>query len=222
MVNSETIGFSVSADGNSLVVGACRDDDGEVNSGSAYIFVRSGTTWSQQSKLSASDAGENDWFGWAVSLSGDSAVVGAHQNGDDGFHSGSAYVFVRNGTTWAEEAKLVAGDAGGVDGFGKAVSIFGDMIAVGALGNCDAGSGTGSAYVFARSGTSWTQLHKLLAPGAAAADFFGHSIGVSETFVATFAGTFFVTACFLAVVPSLINASIKPLDYLPTSSMAAT
>ena len=82
-------------------MGSYRDDDGGTDSGSAYVFVRSGTTWSEQAKLIASDAAVLDWFGSEVALSGDTALVGAMWDDDAGTESGSAYVFVRSGTTWS-------------------------------------------------------------------------------------------------------------------------
>ena len=125
------------------VAGFSTDDDG---SGSAYIFKRSGTSWSQQDKLTASDAVTNDYFGFSVSISGDNAIMGAWGNDDDG---GSAYIFTRSGTSWSQQTKLTASDAVTNDYFGSSVSISGDNAIVGAWGNDDDGSNSGSAYVYA-------------------------------------------------------------------------
>ena len=172
-------GNSVSAYGDTAVIGANRDNDSGSNSGSAYVFVRSGTTWTQQQKLTAADAAAGDYFGWSISISGDTAVVGAYQDDDGGSNSGSAYVFVRSGTTWTQQQKLTAVDAAVDDCFGISVSISGETVVVGAHLNDDNGSDSGSAYVFVRSGTIWTQQQKLVAADAAADDNFGRSVCVS-------------------------------------------
>ncbi|WP_095987402.1 DUF7507 domain-containing protein [Cystobacter fuscus] len=174
----DRFGSSVALSGDTAVVGA-RGDDTAAGSetGSAYVFVRSGTAWSQQAKLTASDAAAGDLFGWSVALSGDTAVVGAP---DDDTGAGSAYVFVRSGTAWSEQAKLTASDAAALDSFGTSVALSGDTAVVGAPNDdTAAGSETGSAYVFVRSGTAWSQQAHLTASDAAAGDFFGWSVAIS-------------------------------------------
>jgi hypothetical protein len=166
---SDLFGVSVSLSGDTVVVGAFVDDDaGAADTGSAYVFVREGTAWTEQAKLAASDAAAGDEFGTSVSLSGETALVGAfvddHAGGAD---AGSAYVFVRTGTTWTEQAKLVAPDAASEDHFGYAVSLSGETAIVGARFD-----GAGSAYVFVRNGTAWTAQAKLVASDAAASDEF--------------------------------------------------
>jgi len=173
---SDQFGQSVSISGDTVVVGAPGDDDKGNLSGSAYVFVRSGTTWSQQAKLIASDGAAVDFFGYSVSLSGDTAVVGATLGDGNVTNSGSAYVFVRSGTTWSQQDELKAGDGAALDFFGRSVSISGDTVAVGAYWD-DAKKG--SAYVFLRSGTSWSQQAKLTASDGAADDLFGVSVSIS-------------------------------------------
>ncbi len=175
----DSFGYSVSLAGDSAVVGAYWDDDTALNSGSAYVFVRSGTSWTQQAKLNAADAATDDRFGISVSLSGDSALVGAFMDDDGGEVSGSAYVFVRSGTNWSQQAKLIAADDAGYDYFGCSVSLSGDTALVGAHYDDDWGTNCGSAYVFERSGTSWAQQAKLTAADAAAEDLFGNSVSIS-------------------------------------------
>jgi hypothetical protein len=172
-------GFRLSVDGDTAVVGAVGDADGGLDSGSAYVFTRSGVTWTEEAKLTASDAAAGDWFGWSVSLSGDTAVVGAANDADGGLDSGSAYVFVGSGSSWTEQAKLTASDAAAYDWFGFQLSVSGDTVVVGAYGDDDAGDYSGSAYVFTRSGSSWTEQTKLTASDAAAGDYFGMSVSVS-------------------------------------------
>ncbi|HEX9696866.1 MAG TPA: FG-GAP repeat protein [Actinomycetota bacterium] len=175
----DRFGRSVSVSGDTAVVGSYFDDDAGSESGSAYVFTRSGTTWTQQAKLTASDAAAGDQFGFSVSVSGDTAVVGSLLDDDAGSNSGSAYVFTRTGSTWTQQAKLTATDAAAGDQFGFSVSVSGDTAVVGSLLDDDAGSNSGSAYVFIRSGSTWTQQAKLTATDAAAGAQFGVSVSVS-------------------------------------------
>ncbi len=176
----DTFGYSVSVSGDTAIVGAHGNDDGGSGSGSAYVFTRSGTVWSQQAKLTANDAAADDEFGSSVAVYGDSAVVGSHFDDDDGSWSGSAYVFTRSGTVWSQQAKLTANDAAMNDQFGNSVSVYGDTVVVGAYKKNGAATGSGSAYVFTRSGTSWSQQAKLTANDAAASDEFGWSVSVYD------------------------------------------
>ncbi len=174
----DLFGSAVALEGETALVGARHDDHpGATQSGSAWVFVGSGTNWIAQEKLTASDAGDDDEFGFSVALEGDTAVVGAF--GDShagGMEAGSAYVFVRDGTEWTEQAKLTANDAAPVDHFGFSVAISGDTVVVGA--QLDDPSNSGSAYVFVRSGTTWTQQAKLVASDAKAAALFGGHVAV--------------------------------------------
>ena len=172
---------SVGIHGDYAIVGAPWDDDASSMSGSAYIFVRSGTTWSQQAKLVASDAFGNDRFGDKSDIHGNYAIVSGHLNDDAGNYSGSAYIFVRSGTTWTQQVKLLASDADENDAFGCDVAIDGDYAIVGAYKDNDgliAGGDSGSAYIFVRSGTTWTQQAKLLASDPAASDYFGDTVDI--------------------------------------------
>ncbi len=175
---SDHFGDSVALDGDTAVVGSVLDDDGGVDSGSAYVFTRSGAVWSQQAKLTASDDEAGDHFGTSVSVSGDTALVGANLEAAGGGEAGAAYVFVRSGVSWSQQAKLTASDAAADDEFGESVSVSGDQALVGARLDDDAGSRSGSAYLFSRAGTTWTQ-QKLVAPDAAAGDRFGSSVSIS-------------------------------------------
>jgi len=144
----ENFGFSVSVDGDTAVIGARYDD---ISRGSAYVFTRSGTTWTQQAKLLASDGAAYDHFGCSVSVDGDTALVGAY-GGDQGNDSGSAYVFTRSGTTWTQQAKLLAADGEEYDFFGYSVALDGDTAVIGAPADDDMGWDSGSAYIFTREG----------------------------------------------------------------------
>ncbi len=175
----DAFGYSVALSGDTALVGAVYDDDKGKSSGSAYVLVRTGTIWSQQAKLTASDGVASDEFGWSLALSGDTAVVGARLNDTTAKDAGSAYVFVRTGTAWAEQAKLTASDGAADDHFGYSVALSGDTTLVGAVGHDAKGSGSGGAYVFVRTGTAWSQQAKLTASDGAAGDQFGSSVALS-------------------------------------------
>ncbi len=181
-------GTSVSVASNSVVVGAVeessnatgvngnQDDNSASRSGAAYVFVRSGTNWSQQAYLKASNTGENDLFGQSVSISSDAVVVGAI--GEDSL-SGASYVFIRTGTNWAQQAYLKAMNSGGSDAFGQSVAIDGDTIVVGAIQEDEGAYNSGAAYVYKCSGTNWTQRAYLKASNTDSGDQFGQSVAIS-------------------------------------------
>ena len=174
-------GNSVAISGNTVIIGSSLDDDAGSESGSAYIFTRTGTLWSEQAKLTASDAATLDRFGNSVAISGDSVIVGAFLDDDAGPASGSAYIFTRSGTTWTEQDKLTAPEAAASDFFGSPVAISGNTVIIGASSDDDAGSSSGSAYIFARNITTatWREQAKLTASDAAAVDRFGISVSLS-------------------------------------------
>jgi hypothetical protein len=133
--------------------------------------------WTQQQRLTGADTAAGDWFGSSVSVSGDTVVVGARYHCDADVNCGSAYVFVRSGGVWTQQQKLIASGAGVFD-FGVSVSVSGMMMAIGANGDNHAGLQSGSAYVFVRSGSIWTQKQKLTPSDAAAGGLFGGSVSV--------------------------------------------
>ena len=177
----DAFGFSVAISGDTLAVGADSDDMAAgINVGSAYVYVLSGGTWTPQQKLVAPDGVAGDVFGYAVSLSGDSAAVGALQaDTPAGVDAGAAYVFVRSGTVWSQQQKLLAADGAAADQLGSSVSISGDTAVAGARFDDAPQQNSGSAYVFVRSGTVWTQQQKLVASDAAEIDLFGWSAALS-------------------------------------------
>ena len=136
-------GIAVAISSDYILTGASRNDD----HGSAYVFELVDDVWTETQKLTASDADELDSFGTKLSIGDDNIIIGAQGNDDDGLNSGSAYVFDLEGDTWIETQKLTASDAYELDGFGS-VAISGDHIIIGASGNDDDGSLSGSAYIF--------------------------------------------------------------------------
>jgi len=176
----DDFGWSVSINGYRALIGAVYDDDHGAESGSAYVFKRSGSTWTEEAKLTASDADADDRFGFSVSIDGDYALIGAKGNDDDGDGSGSAYVFMRSGSSWIEQVKLTASDGDTADIFGQSVSIDGYRALVGASGN---EAYAGAAYVFKRSGSTWTEEIKLNVSDAAPFDNLGHSVSIDGDYV---------------------------------------
>jgi hypothetical protein len=171
----DAFGVSVSLSGDTAVIGSIQDDDNGNDSGSAYVFTLTNTTWTQQAKLRASDGAAEDWFGHSISLDGNTVLIGA--DGDDDFR-GSAYVFTRIGTTWTQETKLLASDGSDWSWFSSSVSLDGDTALIGADFDFNNGGETGSAYMFTRIGTTWTQETKLLASDGAYHDYFGTSVAL--------------------------------------------
>lgn len=168
----DLFGKSVSIVGDTAFIGAPYHDVGTVSdAGTTYVFVRTGKAWTEQQQLTASDAAEGDHFGFSVFMDGDTAVIGARLD-DVGsiLGAGSAYIFVREGDSWTQQAHLTASDPGEYDRFGENLSLDGDTAVIGAF-NDDLGDDTigyfpdaGSAYVFVRNGSSWMQQAHLLNP----------------------------------------------------------
>jgi hypothetical protein len=184
----DAFGVSVAMDGDTVVVGAYRDDDYGTDSGAAYVFDRNqggADNWGQVTKLTAADGAAWDWFGVRVSIDGDTVVVGTPTDDDLGTDSGSVYVFARNqgGTdNWGLVKKLTASDGAAEDRFGYAVAISGDNLVVGAYQDDDQDADSGSAYVFSRNqggADNWGQVKKLTASDGAAEDHFGQSVAVA-------------------------------------------
>lgn len=183
----DKFGTSVSISGDSLIVGAPFENGGAGDAGAAYVFVRNGSTWSQQAYLKAGNAGASDQFGTAVSISGETVLVGAPLEDNA---AGAAYVFLRNGTNWSQQAYLKASNSEAGDRFGNVVSISGETAAVGAANEDGGASGingvvdnnkpeSGAAYVFLRTGSAWSQQAYVKASNPDDADAFGSSVSLN-------------------------------------------
>jgi hypothetical protein len=178
---------SISGDGSYAIAGTPGGDDNGFDSGCAYIFSRSGTSWSYQSKIAAPGPGPGDRFGNGVSISGDGAyaIVGAAGDDEVIIDCGSVYIFSRSGSTWSFQQKILAPDRGTNSYFGQSVAISSDgsYALVGSSGFDRPGQpindNVGAAYVFSRSGTSWTFQSKITAPDPGPSDYFGVSVSIS-------------------------------------------
>ena len=171
----DEFGISVAVDGNTILVGAHQNDSSD---GAAYVFTKPFTGWadsSETAKLIASDAAADDEFGISVALDGDTAVIGARQDDDNGSQSGSAYVFTKVSGVWSQKAKLIASDGAANDEFGISVAVDGDTAVIGAR---QGDTRNGAAYVFTKVSGVWSQKAKLTADDGAADDEFGISVAV--------------------------------------------
>lgn len=144
----------------------------------SFLFVTSSSwaDWQEQQKLTAADAFQYDYFGASVSIDGDYALIGSQYDDGNEPNSGTAYIFKNAGGTWSEEDELWASDGVAWEMFGWSVSINGDYAIVGAYAQ---NSHTGAAYIFKRSGSSWSQVAKLTASDGATFDYFGYSVSIS-------------------------------------------
>jgi hypothetical protein len=211
----DAFGWSVAISGDTIVVGAYNESSSATGvngnqtnnnasaSGAAYVFTRSGTNWTQQAYLKASNTDTNDNFGYSVAISGNTIVVGAlyedsaatgvngNQSGNSGTNAGAAYVFVRSGTTWSQQAYLKASNTGVEDRFGISVGVSGDTAVVGAHREDSSATGvngdqasnaaldSGAAYIFVRSGASWAQQAYLKPSNTRTNKTFGYASAIS-------------------------------------------
>lgn len=194
----------------SMGVNGDQNNPGLFYAGAAYVFVRKDGVWSQQAYLKASNTEASDYFGKSVAISGDTILVGAPSesssatgvNGDqsdnNAYRAGAAYVFARNGTTWSQQAYLKASNTRNSNGFGGSVSVSGDLLVVGASSESSPSVGVngsqvqspssipperGAAYIFARSGTIWSQQAYLKASNTGKSDYFGYSVAIDGEMV---------------------------------------
>ncbi len=185
----DDFGISVAISDETVVVGASREDHISLDSGSAYLFEKPFDGWgnmTESAKLVASDGATNDLFGWSVAISGDEVVVGAIGDDDDGYQSGSAYLFEKPSNGWigtvSENAKFTASDALNGDSFGISAAFSGDILVIGAsyddiMGRAQAGS----AYLFEKPLSGWRTMQesvKFTASDSSLNDYFGTSIAI--------------------------------------------
>lgn len=178
---ADKFGYSVAISENTVVVGSYNDDSPLSNAGSAYVFVRSGTTWTFQQKLTANDAAADDQFGVSVAVSGPTVFVGANfSDQPSNSDAGAVYRYTQSGTVWTQAQKLIP--AGGVilgDHFGESVAVSGSKLAVGSPGADVPFTAAGSVYVFFEGGGGvYSQQDKISIASGANGDSFGFSVAI--------------------------------------------
>ena len=173
---ADYFGSSIALDGNTVLIGA----SGKKGGGAVYVYTRNAAgVWTEQARLTGDDSREKDFFGSSLSLSGNTAVVGATGRDDMGSESGAVYIFTRNNSgEWVQQTKLLADDRQAGDAFGSSVSLSENTVLIGAAG---ANSADGAAYLFIQSSQNqWIQQSKLSASNAASNSYFGHSVSLES------------------------------------------
>ena len=170
---AQRFGHAVAIGAERIIVGAPWSNLPAYRAGAAYMYRREGLAWVPETRLIPSDVAAQDYFGTAVALTTERAVIGSPYDDDQGSNSGSAYVYRLQGTSWVPETKLLSFSGGdSSDEFGNAVSMTADRIVVGA----HADEGGGSVYVYRLQGAAWVPEAKLVAPDHATGDDFGVSV----------------------------------------------
>ncbi len=186
---NDRFGVSVAIDNNTIVIGAYRRAS---NTGCAFVFTRNGSAWDFQQTLTASDAQTGEYFGYTVAIDGNTIIVGAYYGDISGVvDAGKAYVYQREGSTWTEQCILHASDYTEYDHFGYSIAIDSNFAVIGAYeGKSDTITGSGAAYVFENTGSSWVERQKLIDSNAPA---YGEDFGWSAAMTN---GTIFVGSPF--------------------------
>ena len=177
-------GFSVSISGDYTVVGAPARNEAGIKSGCAYVFARTGETWTKRSKLTPPDGAADAWFGYSVSISGERAMVGAVGDDEKGSKAGAVYIFEPGDPNWPMRQKITAEDAEADDKFGFSVCINGDDAIVGAIKDDDSGDDAGAVYILHFDGENWLQQQKLLPSDGQAGNWFGYSVSIDGNYAA--------------------------------------
>jgi len=182
-ITEDLFGFTVAIDGDLTVVGAHGTNQ---EAGVAFIFARDNATWRQQAKLEANDSTPGDAFGYSVAIHQQTVIIGAPKNDIAGTDAGAAYVFVKQGDKWIQQAKLIAADTAIGDQFGIAVATDKDTAIIGAwlddIAEPEIGSApdAGSAYAFIRQKGNWSQQTKFIADEPGVEDHFGLVVALND------------------------------------------
>lgn len=175
----DRFGWSVAVEGNTIAIGADMDDIPLVqDAGSVYVYVRSAQTWTFLTRLVAPDSNAGKRFGASVSISGDSLLIGAPGDDEVAQDAGAAYVFVRSGSAWSLQAKLLPSGAGPTALAGISVAIDADQALVGASGYDSTLSNAGAVYPYTRTGSVWNDGELLRAPDPQVEDQYGFSVAL--------------------------------------------
>lgn len=181
--NLDEFGSAVAiSEGRALVGDPNLDLGSDYDQGAVLAFARSGSAWLLEDRFDSGDGRVYDGFGWAVAMDSDTAIVGAQLDEvGDTSDQGAAYVYRRESGIWALQARLTSSDGAARDAFGQRVALVGNT-AFAAAPSDDVGNNAnqGSVYVFVRSGTSWAETARLVAPGGTPGERFGAALAASE------------------------------------------
>ncbi|QDG54196.1 hypothetical protein FIV42_26670 [Persicimonas caeni] len=187
--NLSNFGQAVAIDGDTVVFGAPREYGAGARTGEVFVFARNeggADAWGEVTSLAASDAADNDFFGRSLALEGDTLVVGASGDDDNGSDSGAVYIFERDAGTWSETVKLAPDDTGLNDQFGKRVALEGDTLVVAADDDTANGENDGAVYIFGRNEGGldfWGDVAKLSAPATASNPDFGDAVAIASDYL---------------------------------------
>lgn len=186
--DSDYFGYSVAMNGTGdyVAIGSLGVDSPNINQGAVFIFIRSGTAWTQQAKLQGNEGISQDNFGYSVAITPDATrvIIGAPQVGAPSLMKGKIYIFVRSGTTWTQEYTTTPVLATNDARLGWSVAINSDgMYAIGGAPYDDPSSSTdaGVAYIYTRSGSTWSEQTRLIASNKATNNHFGNSVSINST-----------------------------------------
>jgi hypothetical protein len=181
--DTDYFGAKILINGNKLLVSSVLDDDNGIDSGTVYFFEKDSNTnsWILTSKITPMDGAEGDRFGSSLSLQNDLMVISSYFDGDNGYHSGSAYIFSYINNNWTETTKLLANDGQSTDYFGISTKIANNRIAIGSIRNSNGnGNRAGAVYLYSYINGSWIQSEKLITTDGEFGDQFGLSIDVQN------------------------------------------
>ena len=175
----DLFGNTVAISDETVIIGAPGVDDAGPEAGAAYVFIYSGDEWVQQAKLIADDTSMFDHFGTAVSIHQNTAIIGAHGKDEASVDAGAAYIFVRNGGVWIQQAKLTHQNPVPGDQFGYAVAVYEDNALIGAHRSDATGPDSGAAYIFNRNGATWSEEFQLIPNDSGLGDQFGYAVDLT-------------------------------------------
>lgn len=170
-------GSSVSISSGRAMVGDPADPEWGLDAGAVWVYKVNGEDWTLEEKITATDATPEDYFGSAVYLDGERAIIGSLFNDQSQIESGAAYIYIWNGTQWFKQQKLAPSDPEQEKWFGFAVHIVGDIAVIGAPQDDSAGVDAGAGYFFEWNGTEWIEALKTVGSNTVAGDYFGNAVG---------------------------------------------
>lgn len=178
LVAGDNFGFNLDLEDSTAVI---ISNGGASNDGAAYVFTKTGSTWTQTQKLLPADLATGDRFGYSIGISGNTLAIGSIYDDDAGANTGAVYIFNKSGSSWSQTQKILPNDAAAGDEIGVGLDIYGDTLIFGSIRDDDKGTDTGAAYVFKNIGGTWTQTYKILPSDTmTASDEFGRYVSLDK------------------------------------------